>query len=253
MKHIGLFEGIGGFGLAAKRANIETVLICENNLDRWPDLKRNFIGVPIHADVRDLTKKLIYEYCGPLNTNELVLTGGFPCQDISIAGKGRGIDGRKSGLWSEFYRLTEALHPRCILAENSNQITRKGLDKILCDLAKIGYDVEWESFFASEFVYDHKRHRTYILAYPSGERRPGILHAVKRQCQQKNKKRQIYDSLGASSHPFLRFTKSNSEPVIFGVDDGISSRMVVPALEGYGNAVVPSIPEAIFKAFQANP
>lgn len=246
MKIIDLFAGIGGFSLAAHWAGWETILFCEINEKRHPDLKRNFPGVPIHADVTTLTKNKIYEYCGKFRANDIILTGGFPCQDISIAGKGEGIEGERSGLWSEFYRLTKEIRPAGILAENSPEITKKGFEKILCDLAEIGYNVEWESFFASEFGHYHKRERTYFFAYPNSQRRPGTLHYVKRSLKEAGKEKYPLDS---QSHPILEYGKSNSQPVLFGMDDGVSRRMVVDALEAYGNSIVPRIPYEIFKVF----
>jgi len=79
-----------------------------------------------------------------------ILSGGFPCQDISVAGNQAGIDGERSGLWSEFYRIIGELRPRYVVIENVANLVILGLERVLCDLAEIGYDAEWQIISAND-------------------------------------------------------------------------------------------------------
>jgi DNA (cytosine-5)-methyltransferase 1 len=107
-----------------------------------------------------------FSYSGDVD----LVTGGFPCQDISIAGKGEGIEGERSGLWTEFKRVISEIRPRFALIENVPALTFRGLDRVLCDLAEIGYDAEWQCISASEVGAWHKRERIWIIAYPTSSR-----------------------------------------------------------------------------------
>ncbi len=100
------------------------------------------------------------------------ITGGFPCQDISLAGKGAGIEGEKSGIWKEMYRLIQEtidcnMGYHYILLENVAALTHRGIDHVLADLAQTRYDAEWVCLRASDFGAPHRRERVFIVAYPS--------------------------------------------------------------------------------------
>jgi DNA (cytosine-5)-methyltransferase 1 len=97
-----------------------------------------------------------------------LITGGFPCQDISVAGKGTGLEGRRSGLWFEMWRIIRDLRPRWVIAENVGAITFRGLSAVVNSLAQIGYDCEWQDIRASDVGAPHKRERIWIVAYPGG-------------------------------------------------------------------------------------
>ena len=123
-----------------------------------------------------------------------VISGGFPCQDISAAGSGAGIDGERSGLWSEFARIIGEVGPRYVLVENSPMLTSRGLGRVLGDLAALGYDARWCVLGAIDAGAPHERERIWILAtvadaVPSGERRD------ERQGQDEG------DAVGASDVP----------------------------------------------------
>src|SRR3990167_3985689 len=94
--------------------------------------------------------------------------GGFPCQDISIAGKGAGITGKRSGLWSYFHRAISILRPRYVIVENVSALLFRGMGRVLGDLSEIGYDAEWEVIPAYSVGAPHERMRTFIVAYPKG-------------------------------------------------------------------------------------
>ena len=101
---------------------------------------------------------------------ELIISGGFPCQDISAAGKGVGITGEKSGLWKEFARIISEVRPCFTFVENSPMLTSRGLGTVLGDLAEIGYNAEWCVLGADNVGAPHHRKRIWILAYPNSKR-----------------------------------------------------------------------------------
>lgn len=156
-----LFSGIGGMDLGLERAGWECQWQVE--IDPWRQwvLRKHWPGVAKYGDVREVD--------GHLGFVELIC-GGFPCEDISRAGRRAGIDGAKSGLWSEFHRIVRDVRPRFVLVENSTSLLVRGLDRITGDLAAIGYDSEWDCLPAAAFGAPHIRDRLYLLAY-SGERR----------------------------------------------------------------------------------
>ena len=100
-------------------------------------------------------------------SQEWILTGGFPCTDISVAGKGEGIRGSRSGLWFEYWRLIRELRPRFAIMENVGALTFRGLTDVLGSLAEIGYDAEWQDIRAEDVGAPHRRERIWIVAYPA--------------------------------------------------------------------------------------
>jgi DNA (cytosine-5)-methyltransferase 1 len=97
-----------------------------------------------------------------------IISGGFPCQDISVAGKGAGIAGSRSGLWSEMLRICSELRPRYVLVENVPALTFRGLGVVLGQLSEIGYDAEWQIISAADVGAPHLRKRIWIISYPNG-------------------------------------------------------------------------------------
>lgn len=162
-----LFSGIGGFSLGLERAGMRTVAFCE--IEPYPRaiLRQHWPSVPCYDDVRTLTaERLAADGIGPID----VICGGFPCQDISAAGKGAGIDGERSGLWSEYARLVGEIRPRYVIVENVAALLGRGLDRVLGDLSSLGYDAEWHCIPASAVGAPHRRDRVWIVAYAQGER-----------------------------------------------------------------------------------
>ena len=98
-----------------------------------------------------------------------VVSGGFPCQDISVAGKGEGLSGERSGLWSEMARIISEVQPRFAFVENSPMLTSRGLGVVLGDLSQMGYSAEWGVVGADDAGAPHRRERIWILAYATGE------------------------------------------------------------------------------------
>ena len=160
-----LFSGIGGFSLGLERAGMETVAFCE--IEAYPRkvLAKHWPDVPIYDDVRTLTKeRLDKDGIGSVD----VICGGFPCQDISIAGKNAGIEGEKSGLWKEFRRVIDETRPKYTIIENVSALLGRGLNVLLSDLSKIGYDATWTTYDTKYFGKPQRRRRVYIVAFRDG-------------------------------------------------------------------------------------
>ena len=130
MQHLDLFSGIGGFALAARWAGIETVGFCE--IEDFPRkvLAKNFPGIKIHEDIKDLNGE---EYEGID-----IITGGYPCQPFSVAGKRRGTEDNRH-LWPEMLRVVQQARPDWVVCENVAGHITMGLDEVLADLGNEGY------------------------------------------------------------------------------------------------------------------
>lgn len=156
-----LFAGIGGFDLGLERAGmkckwqVEIDPFCQRVLAKhWPDVRR-------WDDVRTFP---------PGDADEWrveVIAGGFPCQDISFAGRGGGLDGERSGLWFEYERVIRALRPRYVLVENVAAILDpgRGFDRVLSGLASLGFDAEWSVLSACAMGAPHTRERVFVVAH----------------------------------------------------------------------------------------
>ena len=165
MKVLDLFSGIGGFSLGLERTGgFETVAFCE--IEEYPRrvLAKHWPHVPCYDDVRTLTADRLAADGIAVD----VICGGFPCQDISTAGKGAGLEGERSGLWSEIARLVGELRPRYVIVENVSALLGRGLGTVLGDLAALGYDAEWHCIPASYVGAPHRRDRIWIVAHPNG-------------------------------------------------------------------------------------
>ena len=239
MKVLDLFSGIGGFSLGLERAGMETVAFCEINPFCQQILKKHWPHVPIHGDITELRGKDV----GPVD----LICGGFPCQDISIAGQQKGIDGEKSGLWTEMARLISDIRPQYAIVENVSELLRgpnekKGgwFGRVLRDLAEIGYDAEWHCIPASVFGAPHVRPRVWIVAHPNGERQFRWPSAFYRHESWKGGKEQLE---GLHEHCLQLAIPASTHGRIH---DGVPRR--VDRLRALGNAVVPQIPEMIGRA-----
>ena len=174
MKHLDLFSGIGGFALAARWVGWKTVGFCEIDPYCQKVLAKHWPGVPIYDDIKEVTAErlradgIVGAETGEAESggNSLVITGGFPCQDIIYAGKGAGIEGERSGLWTELARIIGEVRPRYAVLENVAALLSRGLDRVAGDLAEIGYDCEWHCIPASSIGAPHRRDRIWIIAYP---------------------------------------------------------------------------------------
>jgi DNA (cytosine-5)-methyltransferase 1 len=155
------FAGIGGFSLAAHQlGGFETIGFVEREPFCQRILSRHFSGIPIHDDITTF-----YPEPGAAD----VICGGFPCQDISLAGKQAGIkEGTRSGLFYELMRVIRVVRPRYVVLENVSAILANGLDTVLGELAQAGFDAEWACIPASAVGACHQRDRWWLVAYAQG-------------------------------------------------------------------------------------
>ena len=166
MRVLDLFSGIGGFSLGLERAGMTTVAFAEIEPYCCEVLRKHWPHVKNYGDVRELSA----QHLTADGIGVDVICGGFPCQDISVAGKGAGIDGERSGLWTEYARIIGELRPRYVIVENVAALLGRGLERVLGDLAALGYDAEWHCIPASAVGAPHRRDRVWIVAYAQSER-----------------------------------------------------------------------------------
>lgn len=157
LRVLSLFSGIGGIDLGLERAGF--TIVAHSEIDQYASrvLAKHWPGVP---NVGDITKADWSDWVGHVD----VIAGGFPCQDISLAGKGAGIEGSRSGLWSEYARVVRVLRPRYVIVENVAALLSRGLDRVLGDLASLGYDAWWDCIPAASVGAPHRRDRVFIVA-----------------------------------------------------------------------------------------
>lgn len=239
LRVLSLFAGIGGFDLGLERTGgFETVAFCEIDPFCQRVLAKHWPGVPCYDDVRTLTADRLAADGIIID----VICGGFPCQDISVAGEGAGLDGERSGLWSEIVRLSSELRPKFIIVENVSALLDRGLGRVLGDVAAIGYDAEWHCIPASAVGAPHRRDRFWLIAQPDsvgwefGAELAGRLFA----------RPLLWESFGAADSTRLKELADFCR-AIDGLPDQVDSR-----LKAIGNAVVPQIPELIGRAILAS-
>lgn len=234
MNVLDLFSGIGGFSLGLERAGMKTIAFCEVDPKCREVLRKHWPATPIFEDVRSLQAKDIRE---PID----VICGGFPCQDISLAGKGAGLSGERSGLWWEFHRLIKEARPQWAIIENVSALRSRGLDEVLRSLSQIGYDAEWHCVPASALGAPHRRDRLWVVAYPHDERQHSPQHHPNKVWQEVVEEREII-SFPESCGQNWWFPESTVGRVANGVPRQLDR------LRQLGNAVVPQIPELIGRA-----
>jgi DNA (cytosine-5)-methyltransferase 1 len=236
LRVLDLFSGIGGFSLGLERTGgFETVGFVEIDPFCRKVLAKHWPDVPQFEDVRNVTDETLRQR----GIDEIaVLTGGFPCQPFSVAGKQRGSEDERY-LWPEIIRLVRLLRPGYIILENvPNLLALNGgreFGIILSELAESGCNAEWEVISASAFGAPHERERLFIVAYPNqssrqegvGDKSIGAAAVLGREAARRDE--------------FWLQTPDG----VSRVDDGISARFYEGAVGGYGNAVVPVIPEYI--------
>jgi DNA (cytosine-5)-methyltransferase 1 len=173
MKFLSLFSGIGGFDLGFERAGMECASVCEIDKQAQAVLRRHFPNAKLFDDVRKVGIATHERYSIDL------VCGGFPCQDLSIAGRREGLAGKRSGLWFEFARVVDELEPQWIVVENVPGLlsSNRGRDFaiIVQWLAERGYGVAWRALDAQYFGVPQRRRRVFIVASLGDGRAAEIL------------------------------------------------------------------------------
>ncbi len=184
MRYGSLFSGVGGLDLGLDRASMDCAFQVENDPYAARVLGKHWPDVPRWTDITSVDWGEVERKCGAVD----LVAGGFPCQDVSLAGRGAGLSGSRSGLWSEFARCLRRLRPEYVLVENVPGLLGRGMGDVLGELSTLGYDAEWESVPAAAFGAPHLRWRVFIVGHAADGGRLGSgahdgEHAEARQPQ----------------------------------------------------------------------
>lgn len=231
MNHLDLFSGIGGFALAARWAGFNTVGFSEIDPYASAVLKKHWPDIKNYGDIRQINRQTLRERVD-------IITGGFPCQPFSTAGKRRGKDDHRD-LWPEMFRVIKEFKPTWVLGENVAGFVNMELDRTVSDLEAEGYEIQPIIIPACACGGAHRRDRCWIIAYSNSNRLQGgeckLQEASK--CEQNvllltpsDAHRRIYE-LPAS--------------VISRADDGLPNR--AHRIKALGNAIVPQVAYEILK------
>ncbi len=232
MNGLDLFSGIGGISYAL-REWVRPIAYCE--IDPFcqkvllSNMARQNIGkAPIWNDIRTMQESSL-----PREID--IIYGGFPCQDISIAGSGKGLEGERSGLFFEIVRLAKEIKPKFIFLENVPAITSRGGLRVVREIAQMGYDCRWCIISAASVGALHKRERWFLLAHSTSESSRGLSSG--------EKKRQSINKLHSEYEKWMPFPENESP--LLRMDDELPFRM--DRTKALGNAVVP---RQVRKAFE---
>jgi DNA (cytosine-5)-methyltransferase 1 len=271
LTHLSLFSGIGGLDLAAEWAGFTTVGQCEMSDYPTAVLEKHWPDVPRWRDIRTLTKEGFYERTGGLRTVD-VISGGFPCQPFSVAGKQRGKEDERF-LWPEMLRVIRELRPHCVVGENVPGIIKIAARQVVEDLEREGYNAIVFNFEAAAVGAWHRRSRFFFVGIAEGrltsdaeiERSEGQPSARTAEQDEKPWEMQpdaVY-SIGTAIHNTVcgRFDRDArrrespeladgrqwaAEPGVGRVANGLPCR--VERIRAIGNAVVPQQAYPIFRA-----
>jgi DNA (cytosine-5)-methyltransferase 1 len=245
-----LFAGIGGFDLGLERSGMECIWqveidpFCQKVLAKhWPDVRR-------FSDVGDV---------GAHNLEAVdLICGGFPCQDVSLAGNRAGLNGKRSTLWSEFYRIVCEIRPRWVVIENVPGLLSSDnggfFSKILRELSSGGYDAEWRIISGSDVGAPHRRERLWIVAYPNGSVGVDGILRERRPSFSKERKKSFWcndwSEFTLVSRPVAILQEwsgaTMGQSPLVRMDDGIPD--IMDRLHATGNAIVPQVAELIGRA-----
>lgn len=232
-----LFAGIGGFDLGFERAGmtckwqVEIDPYCQKVLAKhWPHVRR-------HDDVRTFPPE------GDWNVD--VICGGFPCQDVSNAGKRAGITGERSGLWAEYVRIIRHLRPRYVVVENVAALLVRGMGQVLWDLADCGMDAEWDVLPAGAVGMVHLRKRLFVVAYSGSERMERQRHGQNAPLAAGGLVPNVSPFVQSGIREWIvrRLGSCANQPLLRGRDHGVSDW--VERTRAIGNAVCPDVAEFI--------
>ena len=259
-----LFSGIGGFELGFEMTGqFETVFQVEINEFCRRILEKHWQNVARYTDAKTVGKHNLPR-CD-------ILIGGFPCQDVSVAGRGAGLAGSRTSLWWEFHRIISEIRPRVVVLENVPGLATRGLNTVIAALSALGYDAEWQTVSAASVGAPHLRERYFIVAYTSSELRDGGAVDTKTsepstpKPRDSNGSQDLLNSSSARCEEFDLTAESKnsklicgsvaerksgwlSEPPVCGVVDGVSARLDrnrVKRLQALGNAVVSQVARVV--------
>jgi DNA (cytosine-5)-methyltransferase 1 len=250
VKHLDLFSGIGGFALGLQKVGFETVAFCDIEKYCQHLLKQKWNGIKIYSDVREITKE---KFKADGIESPDIITGGFPCQPFSVAGKQKGTDDDRH-LWPEMFRIIKAFKPRFVIGENVPGIVniQDGVvfETVCTDLESQGYEVQPFNIPAAAVGAPHQRKRIWIIATLANTKNGRGQPSQSERWE--GTKRGSIDSRGIEGER-KNFSSSQSggnfwdiEPDVGRVVNGLPGR--VHRLKGLGNAIVPQIAEEIGRA-----
>jgi DNA (cytosine-5)-methyltransferase 1 len=276
MNHLDLFSGIGGFALAAKWAGIDTVAFCEIEPYAQKVLAKNFIGVPIFKDIKELKRS-------DINESIDIITGGFPCQPFSIAGRKKGTEDNRD-LWPQMFRVIKEFKPAWVIGENVANFVSMAFQRTKTDLESEGYEVQPFIIPACGVNAPHRRDRVWIVGYAkhngsfTTEKQRGIDKTGNNNKERKKEAFQLegtgvrgnYEAMAYSRCTLLQggikqresgmenkkqdaYINKRSgwwaiEPDVGRVAHGVPNR--VDRLKGLGNAIVPQVAYQIMKGIK---
>lgn len=258
MKVLDLFSGIGGFSLGLERAGMQTIAFCEIDPYCRRVLAKHWPMVPAHDDIT--TRKF-------KRGEADVICGGFPCQDVSSAGKRAGLSGKRSGLYRELVRAIRVVRSRYAILENVAALLNDGMGRVLGDLAESGVDTEWDCIPACALGAPHERDRVFIVAHTDGVngRSPDSFARVRDEARRnaadpcgaryafrEGLGRDAWEELTPAQRSALQDGRQSiwpDEPALSGMDDDVPDW--VERTKATGNALLPLIPELIGRALMA--
>ena len=233
LKILDTFAGIGGFSYAAHElvGGFETTQFVEIDPFCQKVLKKHFPKVPCHDDIKTFTA-----YPGQYD----VITGGFPCQDISVAGRREGItDQSRSGLFYELIRVIRLVRPKFVVMENVAAILNNGLDIVLGELSEAGYDAEWSIISASSLGAAHRRSRWWCVAYTNDHgSSSSSINEVNDQTDSSSQERQnqVSESSGSSESSDSRVVRSSEGNVTDSNSQGLQRKILSKMESGIWSA-----------------
>lgn len=254
MNHLDLFSGIGGFALAAQMAGLPIKAHYNSEIDEYANqvYAQHFPKAVNLGDIKTIDATQLKQK----HKGAWLVTGGFPCQDLSTAGLRRGLSGDRSGLWWEMHRVISELRPAYVLIENVPTLSYRGLERVLFSLAASGYDAEWQVVSASQLGAPHVRKRLWIVAYPNGTSVP-VGYKLPARCGDVGNDDEL-DGATDAPLPWLdgppAKTCWNQPDSLYRasrlcrVDDGIP--FILDRVKAIGNSIVPQVAAGILAKFR---
>lgn len=243
MKHLDLFSGIGGFALATQWAGIETVAFCEIDDFACKVLNKNFPDVPVHRDIRELD--------GSLYAGIDLITGGYPCQPFSTAGKRKGADDPRH-LWPEMFRVIQQARPTWVVCENVAGHITMGLDAVLSDMESLGYAGQAVVIPACAKDAPHERKRVWIIFNSDSVDAIGVERPSGEDFQTKEREtsqgEQERDDRFVKLEPRAITPRGDTYARALRIMDGIPNR--VDRNKALGNAIVPQVAYEILRCIR---